>query len=298
MRLSLSWLIVLILLAFIVFFFLYGCKVYEDYVDVTEGFANTVQIQTCPQKEDDEAVQMVAKIPQGSTLTYCYDNGVSMCSLSVPQDSPESCSTYYTKLLQSHGAKKCPTSMPNYFQNLSFANNVDVSLRGCTAGAISTDGKSPADMTARKCTIYNNQKDDMGQLDSCTNIKMLDATQCFSTNLPGVTKTLLANTMGSPLVQCSYRRVELTETTPSYPFTTDIFSSTTVTYTCNDLSSYKNWIYSIQTLYPESYAASKYNLDNSVAWSDDKKNSFCYIMEQTKINKNMTAETLKKTSIL
>jgi hypothetical protein len=216
MRLSLSWLIVLILLAFIVFFFLYGCKVYEDYVDVTEGFANTIQIETCPPQEGDESAQMISKIPHGSTLTYCYDNGVSMCSLSVPQDSPESCSTYYAKLLKSHGAKKCPASMPNYFQHLHFEKNVDSSLRGCTAGAISSDGKSPADITAPKCTIYKNQKDDMEQLDSCTNIKMLDATQCFSTNLPGATKKLIANTMGSPFVQCTYTRVEVTDTKVDY----------------------------------------------------------------------------------
>jgi hypothetical protein len=87
-------------------------------------------------------------------------------------------------------------------------------------------------------------------------------------------------------------------TLPAKIFTRDVFSSSTITYTCNDLSSYKNWIYSIKTLYPESYASSKYNLDNSAGWSDDKKNSFCHILEQTKITKNMSEDTLKKASVL
>jgi hypothetical protein len=46
------------------------------------------------------------------------------------------------------------------------------------------------------------------------------------------------------------------------------------------------------------YASSKYNLDSSETWSDDKKNTFCHIMEQTKINKTMTASALKAVSVL
>jgi hypothetical protein len=137
---------VLLLLSFIVFFFTYGCKVYEQYVDVkpVEGFMGAwIQLYACPPEEEDPSIQMTSRIPEGSTYTYCYDQGVPMCSLSVPQESPESCSTYYSQLLASYGYNKCPASMRTYFQDLRIENNIDSSVRGCTAGKITTDGKAP-----------------------------------------------------------------------------------------------------------------------------------------------------------
>lgn len=78
----------------------------------------------------------------------------------------------------------------------------------------------------------------------------------------------------------------------------DIFAPENVAYTCTDLQSYKNWINSIQTLYPDVYASSKYNLDNSASWSDAKKNTFCNILERTTITKSLTPQALKTTSVL
>uniref|UniRef100_A0A6C0L7Z7 Uncharacterized protein n=1 Tax=viral metagenome TaxID=1070528 RepID=A0A6C0L7Z7_9ZZZZ len=78
----------------------------------------------------------------------------------------------------------------------------------------------------------------------------------------------------------------------------DVFSPENVAYTCTDLQSYKNWINSIQILYPEVYASSKYNLDNSASWSDAKKNTFCNILERTTITKSLTPQALKTTSVL
>ena len=78
----------------------------------------------------------------------------------------------------------------------------------------------------------------------------------------------------------------------------DVFSPENVAYSCTDLQSYKNWINSIQILYPEVYASSKYNLDNSASWSDAKKNTFCNILERTTITKSLTPQVLKTTSVL
>ena len=494
MRLSLSWLIVFLLFVYIVFFFSYGWKVYESFHTTTiEGFQSTTDISltSCPPSEIDESIPMKALNAAGTTQTWCYDSDVKKCSLSVSRSDPSSCSQYYLALLNSKAATRCPATMPNYFQNINYSNNVDKSLRGCTKGLRTADGKSPASGDSR-CTIYTSQKDDLEKLDSCTNIKRLQSAQCFSSGVAGVTTALKANTHGSPLVQCTFSQIEsvkkgsktinenaeaekaqaqeivkyttennkwerartvvanlakqgpvrvqppltspvkyvflsqignetinlsqivvrdinginitksarvfastedygtrketavdgyegprsypsiyhskngggewfeLLFTTPvvissvtiynrsdccnnrissyrlvvryingdgrefknltpdltqTYSFippivnysgqliqakyvTTDIFSPESVTYTCTELQSYRSWIDSIKNLYPDMYAASSHNLSTSETWSDDKKNSYCNILEQTKIIKSMSDTQLKAVSVL
>ena len=451
---------------------------------------------------------MHSQVPPGDTNTYCHDGGVQKCSLSVKQSDPSSCSQYYLALLRSKATTRCPVSMPNYFQNLKFVNNVDKSVRGCTAGARTVDGKSPASGD-KYCTIYTSLKDDLEKLDSCTNIKRLESAQCFSSGVASLTKALQANTYGSPHIQCTFSQTEqvkkgtktedtnadsaaaqqkeiaaqnamnskwtaarnvvatlatqgpvsvnppergkgvteikifkwgnendeninlsqlvvrdvnginitgkgaitsrtasgavsedygtsirtlidgteaprpypmiyhskntgndsvvlkfnspvdissitiynrsdccnaritnygirLTHSSSSYGsldvsyvdphnlkpdqvqtisfippvtkfsgeiikanlITTDIFSPESVTYNCTELQSYVAWIDSIKNLYPDMYASSSYNLRSSETWSDDKKNTFCNILEQTKIKKSMSATALKAASVL
>jgi len=495
MRLSLSWLIVLLLLVYIAFFFSYGWSIYESFRDTTiEGFQTTTDISltSCPPSEIDESTPMKALNAAGTTQTWCYDSDVKKCSLSVSRSDPSSCSQYYLALLQSKAKTRCPATMPNYFQHINYSNNVDKSVRGCSAGARTADGKSPASMTDSHCTIYTRQKDDLEKLDSCTNIKRLQSARCFSTGVAGVTTALQANSHGSPLVQCTFSQIEsvkkgsktvnenaeaekaqaqeivkqtaennkwerartvvanlakqgpvrvqprlnlpvkyvflsqigdqtinisqivvrdingvnitksamvfastedygtkketavdgyegprpypsiyhskngggewfellfptpvvissvtiynrsdccnsrissyrlvvrhtngdgrefknlTADLTQTYSFippivnysgqivqakyvTTDIFSPESVRYTCTELQSYRSWIDSIKNLYPEMYAASSYNLDSSETWSDDKKNSFCSILERTKIIKSMSDTELKAVSVL
>ena len=430
---------------------------------------------------------MKATNPAGSTQTWCYDSDVQICSLSVATTEPTSCSQYYKALLQSKATTRCPTSMPNYFQNLKYANNVDNSIRGCTAGARSGDGKSPASTADSQCTIYTTQKEELEKLDSCTNVIRLQNAQCFSSSVGAIT-SLKANTYGSPFVECSVSQIEQIKKTvdenaeaeaaqqlkiradsdanfkwvsarqglaaasaqgpvrvlppltgpvelvfistkradepinisqlvirdingtniaprgviavssedygtrketaidghevprahpnifhskntgqewlrisfsppvdissisiynrsdccnnrivqyqinigqknnewvniipltadlvQTYSFIpplathnepiiqakyVDIFSPELVTYTCNELESYQSWIDSIRVLYPDMYAKSKGNLDNSESWSDDKKNTFCNILEQTKIRKTMTESQLKAAKVI
>jgi len=499
MRLSLSWIITLILIAYSVFFFLYGWKVYETFTnkEISEGFQgeeSDISMTSCPPSSDpDEATPMKAQISPGTTQTWCLDiDGTKKCSLSVSPKDPSSCSHYYKALLRSKATTRCPASMPNYFQDLKFSNNVDSSVRGCTSGARTPDGKSPAS-GGKHCTIYTSQKDDVEQLDSCTNRKRLETAQCFSSTVAGVKTELKPNTYGSPYIQCTFSQIEQvqtgtntvdtnaeanaaqekqiaadkavnskwadarnvvaslatqgpvrvlspfssecsaiimasnktqeainisqlvirdtngtnitargrldvssedyathkqtvidgTEFPRAYPniyhskigggqwirieypspvtvssisifnrsdccndriagydvyilqsnglwvtvspltadlvqtfsfippiasysgerskpnlVTTNIFSPESVTHTCTELQSYRSWIDSIRTLYPEMYASSSYNLDSSETWSDDKKNSFCNILEQTKIKKSMSASALKTAAVL
>ena len=459
-----------------VFFSLYGWRVYEEFLNITEGFQVTtdINLSSCPPSEADESVPMKARVPAGSTQTYCYENDIQKCSLSVPRDSPNSCSQYYLALLYTKASARCPTSMPNYYQNIQYANNVDKSTRGCTSGTRTADGKSPAGSDSR-CIIYSNQKDDLEKLDSCTNIKRLESAQCFSTPINGVKTALKANTSGSPYVECTFSQVEsvLTGTVTkdtnaaaragdvftqnardivsglavqgpvitvkplehtvhnvliydegranqqinlsqlvirdetganitkkgnlmtsgtayntrqetlvdgymgprAYPYiyhspagygqyvwvsfstpvtlssitiynrsdccndritqyklyidwslnhrrdqtlrgdlvqtynfmplaiqanmvTEDIFTPESVTRTCTELTSFRSWVDSIKNLYPDKYEKSKHHLETSDTWSTDKKNTFCNILEQTKITKTMTDSKLKTVSVL
>lgn len=491
MKLSLSWILVGLIILYIIFFSMYGYRVYEEFQSITEGYTDMseVTLTTCPPTQGNEAVVMSSRVPPGSTETYCYDENVKKCSLSVGGSSPESCSHYYTLLLRAKG-QVCPKTMPNYYQNLQFANNVDSSTRGCTSGARTADGKSPANPSDPYCKIYSTQKDELEQLDSCTNVKRLDSAQCFLAT-PANTKVLQKNDKGSPYVQCTRNQVNVIESKKSYDanaskiaqqqgqlvrqraaiakassqgsvtaggpvvsfyvklvqkpsaapppaqipaflqqffrqqqaqaqgvtlnisqivirdengkniapsaqatssssfggsspstaidgteepraypnifhsagnpndylliqfpsnvkissitiynrsdcctdrmtsyrlemngfqsnlsaalvqtftffepeiraniVTENIFTPENVTYTCTELESYKSWIHSIKLLYPNLYATYSGSLDSSETWSDDKKNTFCSILEQTKIRKTMTDAQLKAAKVL
>lgn len=453
-----------------------------------------ISLTTCPPSESDESIPMTSKVSGNDSSSFCYDETIKKCSLSDSRDSSTSCTNYYLALLQTKANTRCPNSMPNYFQDINYANNVDNSIRGCTSGARTADGKAPASTTDSKCKIYTSQKDDLEQLDSCTNIKRLESAQCFSSSVPGVTTALKANSFGSPYVECTFSQIESVKTgskttdvnaaadaaqkarrreiaaenakyenarnmvaklasqgslfvhtaipegingvavlnnvagnymnisqlvvrdqtgkniantgslyatsspeyntylntlidgnevpraypsiyhsgnvsgtyvslmfpstinlssitlynrtdccmdrlnkcilyvnTPSRGWvnltkltadlvqthsfippllqdtdadvqanlvTEDIFSPESVTHVCTEQNSYTSWIDSIKQLYPDKYERSKYNLDASETWSDDKKNSFCKILEQTKIRKTMTDTQLKAVSVL
>ena len=491
MKLSLSWILVGLIIVYMIFFSIYGYRVYEEFQSITEPFVtdmSEVSLTTCP-PSTNESVTMSSKVPPGSTETYCYDEDVKKCSLSVASSSPESCSHYYTLLLRAKG-QVCPKSMPNYYQNLQFANNVDSSTRGCTSGARTRDGKSPANPSDPYCKIYSTQKDELEQLDSCTNVKRLDSAQCFLATAAN-TKVLQKNAKGSPYVQCTRNQTNIVESKKTYDanaskiaqqqgqivkqkaaivkassqgpvtagnptdsyfvkllqkpssvtqpaqvpaflqqffkqqqaqaqgvslnisqvvirdengkniapsakatssssfggsspstaidgteepraypnifhsagdpnddlvllfdrfvkissitiynrsdccrdrmtsyrlqiygfqydltadlvqtftifepelkanmVTENIFTPENVTYTCTELESYKSWIHSIKLLYPDLYATYSGSLDSSETWSDDKKNTFCSILEQTKIQKTMTDSQLKATKVL
>jgi hypothetical protein len=511
MRLSLTSIFTLLIILYLVFFLLYGWKVYESFNSTFEGFETTpsdISLTTCPPSEANESQMMKSRVPPGDTNTYCYDGETQKCSLSHDKSKNESCTHYYSAFLRSKATSRCPRSMPNYFQDLRYVNNVDKSVRGCTAGVRTSDGKSPA-AGEKQCIIYTNQKDDLEKLDSCTNQKRLESAQCFSSGVAGVTKVLQANNYGSPYVQCSFSQIEkvlkgkktenvnaeagaaqqkeiaaqnalnskwttarnivatlatqgpvsvnppekgkgiteikifkwgnedneninlsqlvvrdvnginiagkgaitsrtasgavsedygtsvrtlvdgteaprrypriyhskntgndsvvltfnspvdissitiynrsdccnsritkygirLTHSSSSYgrldmsyvdphnlkpdhvqtisfipPISsysgeiikeklviTDIFSPESVSYNCTELQSYVSWIDSIKNLYPDMYASSSYNLRSSETWSDDKKNSFCNILEQTKIKKSMSDTALKAISVL
>jgi hypothetical protein len=215
MRLSLSWIFVLIISAFIAYFGRYGWKVYEEFTvkeaeaEHVEGFASSagavdIVITTCPQSEIDQGQPMKAVVPKGSTETFCYDGTIKRCSLSADPSHPESCTQYYLDFLNAKSTQ-CPVSMQNYFQNISNTNNIDTSRRGCTSGFRTADGTAPVSLSDPYCYFYTNQKDDLEKLDSCTNIKMLDSATCFTSAGGDVTAELVApdSGKGSPWVKCT-----------------------------------------------------------------------------------------------
>jgi hypothetical protein len=280
---------------YLVFFIVYGWNVYEAFQErPVEGFTTKTEIivTSCPQSEVDPSVRMTAMIAPGTTHTYCYDNKVKICSLSVASDSPDSCSIYYTSLLNSMASKKCPPSMPNFYQSIQLVDNVNKSIRGCTSGERTPDGTSPAKSTDPHCIIYDNIADDLQKLDSCTNAIRLESAKCFKGTYYGVKKNLQPNDLGSPIVQC-------TVSTPgALSIDTNSISPDSITYTCTDVESYREWTQSIQQLYPDKYSKMSDYFSSSASWDPDKKNTFCSILEQSKIKKTLSEAVVKTVSVL
>lgn len=211
MRLSLTWFFVLIISGFVAYFGRYGWKVYEEFTtnEVTEGFTALtgpidVVLTSCPFSEVDTNKRMKAIIPKGSTETFCYDGSVKRCSLSSDPSNSESCTRYYLDFLNQKSIQ-CPSSMSKYFQNTSSQNNVDTSIRGCTSGTRNADGTAPVSSSDPRCYFYSNQKDELEKLDSCTNIKMLESSECFTSAGGELTAQLIApeGGKGSPWIKCT-----------------------------------------------------------------------------------------------
>jgi hypothetical protein len=121
-------------------------------------------------------------------------NGNPACSLSGSGTLP-SCSEYYGSYLAAKGALRCPTTMPNYYENADGS--------GCTSGLRTSDGTAPKPGHST-CKIYSNQRDDTYKMDSCTNLKIRDNTNCFS-SVQESSKTLRQDSANHlPYVTCNY----------------------------------------------------------------------------------------------
>jgi hypothetical protein len=212
MRLSLSWVFVVILTGFIAYFGRYGWKVYEEFTmnDFVEGFLASsasdedILITTCPYSEINPNQRMKAIVPKGSTETFCYDGTLKRCSLSADPKNSESCTQYYLDYFNQKSIQ-CPLSMPKYFNKVKNEDNVDTSIRGCTSGKRTADGTAPVSVNDPVCYFYNNLKDEIEKLDSCTNIKMLESSDCFSSVEGKLTAELVPpqGGQGSPWIKCT-----------------------------------------------------------------------------------------------
>lgn len=245
-----------------------------------EGFANGVydgndiSITTCPNGTTSFVNESGFTLCCNGTVNGSTCNGVEACSLSGTFGSLPSCSLYYGSYLAKKGETRCPASMPNYYEK------ADGSVKGCTAGKRLANGSLPASPSDKRCALYNDKGNDMMQIDSCTNIKMLEKTQCFKKGTPNTTKSLL-NYWPTPVVQCSYIDLSLDA----------------VPHNCMEGSSINRYYKYLKELFPQ-YAPFIDNIfENSVKWDPVYKINFCPIMEKYVIDKTIGFTDLPKVAV-
>jgi hypothetical protein len=211
---SMVWIGVILIATTLIYFTWKGFQVYElfqGHQQTTEGFkgsgelATDIVINTCP----SDTISYV----NTSGQTLCCEgtpsggkcNGKSVCSLSEQSSGLPTCGQYLAAKLDQKGSLRCPASMPRYFESK------DGSVKGCTAGNRLPDGTGPASTNNKSCKLYSQELDDLGRADSCTNVKMLESTQCFTRDIAGTNKQILElpifNTYLPALVQCTYGNI-------------------------------------------------------------------------------------------
>jgi hypothetical protein len=198
MKVSLTWLFIILIIAFSAYFFVKGCIIYESFISepFTSGIYKTsdISLNTCPKNTTSYVDTNGTTTCCEGTVTGTTCNGNVACSLSGPGTLP-SCSNYYGSYLAAKGALRCPSTMPNYYESANGS--------GCTSGLRTSDGTAPIPGHST-CKIYSNQQDDTYKMDSCTNLKIRDNTNCF-TSVQESSKTLRQDSANHlPYVTCNY----------------------------------------------------------------------------------------------
>ena len=293
MKVSLSWLGVFLILAFLIYFIVYGSHVYETFQnkDIHESFtsasasASDLKITKCP-------ASSVSYI-NNKGITLCCDgiivngtcSGTTMCSLSESTSTAPTCSEWMEAYLDEKAVERCPRSMPNYFES------EDGSMVGCTSGKRTKDGSGPLVTSSAEpgkeasscntnnltfCRIYPDKVSDEGKLDSCSNQKLLESTMCFN-NKGSAYKTLVANAneAAPATVQCSYK------------------DSSSNIYTCSTNSSMERYQ---SAVLPSGTTLGSWK-SGSAEWDPLYKLKFCSILEQYEINKTLSFADLESVKV-
>lgn len=210
MKVSLSWLGVLILVL-VIFTFTYKgfCILYESqFESLTEGFVSTskdtqgIHLITCPSVPDGMFPELDKEVDSnGNTICKNTQTNAPTCTLSEGVGNLPTCNEYLLAHFRSRAETMCPPSLPNYHESKDSKGN---RVRGCFTGSYNITGTGPLSTSSRSCRVYDDKKRDELAFDSCTNIKMLDTVQC----IPGTVakKSLRAgwNQNIPPAVWCEY----------------------------------------------------------------------------------------------
>lgn len=198
MKVSLTWLFIILIIAFSAYFFVKGCMIYESFL--SEPFASgiystqDISLNTCPKNTKSYVDSNGTNACCDGNVTGSTCHGNPACSLSGRGTLP-TCTEYYGSYLAAKGALRCPSTMPNYYESANGS--------GCTAGLRTSDGTAPKPGHPT-CKIYSNKRDDTYKIDSCTNIKILDDASCF-TSVQESSKNLRKESENDlPYVTCNY----------------------------------------------------------------------------------------------
>lgn len=146
----------------------------------SEGFTNrgytvnSLVINTCP--------PFAGEIQTSKGSTDCCQgdmvdgkcNGTTFCTKSPAYSGVANCVDKWREYYQKKGNDFCPGTMPNYFEDIQNSN----ALKGCSAGAISNDGKRLTNPQVPKCTIYPTESQNQTRPDSCSLEKQRLKIQC------------------------------------------------------------------------------------------------------------------------
>ena len=90
-------------------------------------------------------------------------NGKTFCSLSPPHDGVVSCLTAWKKYYKDKSLSLCPNSMPNYYEDVKTKGGV----KGCSSSGIEESGVKPKVISAPSCKVYETEKENRTNNDSC-----------------------------------------------------------------------------------------------------------------------------------
>lgn len=288
MKVSIVWLGVVLISTFLLYFTVYGRNVYESFTTFKniEGFQSSVgsqgslglQITTCPADSksyiDDVGMTVCCK----GVVESDKCSGQTICSLSEGTNSAPKCTDWYAAYLRERGRGRCPSSMPNYYESMNGQ------VRGCTSGLLSANGDGPLSYSDKTCKIYPTKREDRGYTDSCSNIKFLESSSCF-TNSMTVDKQLLPTLNGflPPLVSCKYGDI-----------------NTLTAGICNTDSSVERMMRGLFDLIYE-FTGIKISVDDwksgSSEWDPVEKLNFCSVTQKYKIDRIITYSDLPKISV-
>ena len=269
MKVSVAWLAVSIVILVILFFTFQGCTIYlKD--DIAEGFATNdpeteLQIKTCP-------ADTTFYIDNGGRH-MCCDGGVSnakclgtnVCSLSESISGLPTCSVWYDAYLENKGSKRCPPSMPKYYE--------DKNKAGCTSGNRNKSGTAPDINNNSFCTLYNSEKDELIKVDSCSNKKLFEETRCFSKPMANLSKQFVNWGDIPPAITCA--ALDRGSLVPLSCIDDSSFVRTLDYWVTKFAPNYKNW------------------KEQSIGWGPQWKLNFCSVIQKVNIDKTMAFKELE-----
>ena len=178
MKVSLTWLAVILITISLIVLGIEANKVYEAFQGtVREGFLGSadpldISINTCP-------ANMKTHIDNEGHTVCCEGDIVNnkcqktICTLNDAKGLPTCSKWLFAELERKRGPlpdNLCPNSMQNYFES------ADGKMRGCTAGKRKADGSGPLESSF--CRLYKTLSDENKNENSCSNQKILESEMC------------------------------------------------------------------------------------------------------------------------
>ena len=204
MRVSLSAIGLFLFTFAFLFLGFYGYTLYQDMVieEETEGFVNPqtsdIRLSACPRE--------MTYLVDGTGTSLCCKtalvggkcpSGQTACTLSESKGGKPTCSEYFAAVLEEKGKNRCPPSRPKYYE--------DGLKKGCTAGPRTPLGTAPASASDPQCVLYPIETEDQSKADSCTNLRLLEGTKCFSRPMGEVATLQVLSPVIPALISCSYK---------------------------------------------------------------------------------------------